>query len=218
MSGTTSPTAPSPPTTAPPLAARLGRRLFRVRGWVFLPFVVFALAWFRGEWEDERILWPLGLAVMAGGVALRFAAIRRIGGAARVKKDAAKVLHRDGPYAWMRNPLYLANLAVFAGFLVLAELPWMVPTAGLLVALHYHCIVAYEERLLGEIHGEAYLAYRARVPRWIPRPPGPAPRRGDAYPWPKLLRRERGFVANCLLLVLLAAAKEWASGAFAPPP
>jgi protein-S-isoprenylcysteine O-methyltransferase Ste14 len=203
------------PDAASPLA-RLGRRLFRVRGWAFVPFVAFALAWFRWEWEEERLLWPLGLAIMAAGIALRFAAIRRMGGSARVKKDAAKTLHRDGPYAWVRNPLYVANLLVFAGFVVLAELPWMIPTAGLLLFLHYHCIVAYEETFLAATFGPAYDAYRASVPRWFPRPPRPEPHpEGDAYPWRRLLRRERGFVMNCVALILLAAGKEWASARFA---
>jgi protein-S-isoprenylcysteine O-methyltransferase Ste14 len=196
--------------------ARVGRFLFGVRGWAFVPFVIFALVCFRGEWEDERVLWPLGLAVMGAGVALRFSAIRRMGGSARVKKDAAKVLHVAGPYAWVRNPLYVANLLVLFGFLVLAELPWMVPVSGLVLFLHYHCIVAYEEAFLSATFGAAYECYRGAVPRWIPRKPAAAVvSRGDAYPWPRLLRRERGFVMNCVVLVLLAAGKEWASGAFA---
>jgi protein-S-isoprenylcysteine O-methyltransferase Ste14 len=191
-------------------APTLGRVLFRVRGWLYLPFALFALLWTRGEWEDEYILWPLGLSIMAAGASLRFSAIRRMGGAARTHKDKAKRLVTTGPYAWTRNPLYVANLTAFAGFVVLCELPWFAAISVLALGAAYHAIALYEESILARTFGSRFGDYRARVPMWIPRRPSPAPAEDPStfYPVAKILVRERGALLNLGTLVALAALKE----------
>ncbi|HEU4395139.1 MAG TPA: isoprenylcysteine carboxylmethyltransferase family protein [Planctomycetota bacterium] len=191
-------------------AVAVGRSLFKVRGWLYLPFAVFALLWIRWEWEDDLVLWPLGLSLMASGGWLRFAAIRRMGGAARTHKDRAKRLVTTGPYAWTRNPIYVANLTSFAGFVILCELPWFAALSVLALGAAYHAIALYEEGVLSDAFGAEYDAYRARVPMWLPRQPR-SPVVEDAstlYPPGKLVRRERGALLNLGVLVVLAILKE----------
>lgn len=206
------PSAPMPP-AAP--AAPLGRALFRVRGWLYLPFAAFALLWTRGEWEDDLILWPLGLSIMASGAWLRFAAIRRMGGAARTKKDKAKRLVTTGPYAWTRNPLYLANLIAFAGFVILCELPWFAAGSLLVLGAAFHAIARYEEGILASSFGAEFDDYSARVPMWFPRRPRSVEAEDPStfYPIGKIARRERGALLNLGVLVALALVKEFAAHA-----
>ena len=68
----------------------------------------------------------------------------------------------------MRNPLYLGNIALWAGFALTARLVWLVPAIIVLLGLEYHAIVRWEERLLEARLDEDYRDYAARVPRWIP--------------------------------------------------
>lgn len=204
-------TAQAPGTAPPSPLVPLGRRLFRIRGWLYLPFALFATFWTRWEWERDAIIWPIGVALLAAGAALRFSAIRRMGGAARTHKDKAKRLVDSGPYAWVRNPLYVANITAFAGFVVLCELPWFAVVSVLLLGAAFHAVARYEETILRAGFGEAFDDYRARVPMWIPRPPREAPVEDPStfYPVEKILRRERGALANIALFLCLAVAKEF---------
>jgi protein-S-isoprenylcysteine O-methyltransferase Ste14 len=203
---------PVPPAAAAPGGiVGLGRRLFKVRGWVYLPFAAAAFLLPVGRVDRPEILWPAGLALMLGGVALRFASIRRIGGAARTKKHKAVRVIDTGPYGWVRNPLYIANTGAFLGFVLLCGQPWLALATWLLLWAYYHAIARYEETVLAEQFPGDFESYRARVPLWIPRPPrSPAPEDpADLYPVGKLLKRERGALLNVAAMVALAAVRQW---------
>jgi len=77
-------------------------------------------------------------------------------------------LATSGPYAYVRNPLYLGSLLVAVAFVLLNGNPWFgVPAAvGWLVV--YHRTIRSEEEVLSARFGEAFAAYRARVPVLIP--------------------------------------------------
>src|SRR5262249_59589312 len=49
-----------------------------------------------------------------------------------------------------------------------AHLTWLVPIFIVVLSLEYHAIVRWEEELLTARRGDEYLAYAARVPRWLP--------------------------------------------------
>ena len=206
------PTAPAPGASAPEGGlVGLGRSLFRVRGWVYLPFAAAAVALPREGWSPPEVLWPAGFAFMALGIALRFLSIRRIGGAARTKKHKAKRVIRTGPYGWVRNPLYIANAGAFLGFLLLCGEPLFALGSWLLLWAYYHAIARYEETVLRGLFGPEFEDYRREVPLWIPRPPrNPAPEDPrDLYPTGKLLRRERAALMNVGAMIALAAAKHF---------
>ncbi len=205
-------TEPPPTPAAPTTGVRgLGRRFFLVRGWIYLPLVAAALLLHVGETGRPEILWPAGAALVLAGVGLRFSAIRRIGGAARTKKHKAKRLIDSGPYAWTRNPLYVANTAAFVGFVLLCDLPWFAGATALFLFGWYHVIARYEETVLEQLFGAEFAEYRKRVPLWVPLPPRnpPAEDPADLYPVGKLLRRERGALMNVAVMVALAAGKQW---------
>ena len=79
-----------------------------------------------------------------------------------------------GPYAFVRHPLYLGGLLIGLG-LTLAGGHWIWPTTFLLFYVRmYSATIGYEEAQLERLFGDAFRAYRARVPRLLPRLlPGP---------------------------------------------
>ena len=85
--------------------------------------------------------------------------------------DPTEKVVATGPYRWVRNPMYLAVLAVILGqawlFMSLALVAYAVVVA---VVVHTF-VVLYEEPTLAEQFGESYIAYREQVGRWLPRPP-----------------------------------------------
>lgn len=110
-----------------------------------------------------------GIALTAAGEVIRIWAVHHIGTISRTRSDRVGPLIDDGPFAVVRNPLYLGNIVLWIGFVVAAKLVWLAPLMTLLLGLEYHAIVRWEEELLEERLGDAYRAYARRVPRWLPR-------------------------------------------------
>lgn len=129
--------------------------LNRVRVWLPPLFVVVALALERPAWH----LW--GIPLVALGEALRTWA------AGHLLKD--EQLTTAGPYAYVRNPLYLGSLLSGIGFMAILG-DWRLAVGFLAVALAvYLPTVRQEEGYLRRMHGGVYEEYRRRVPALLPR-------------------------------------------------
>ncbi|HEX3891640.1 MAG TPA: isoprenylcysteine carboxylmethyltransferase family protein [Terracidiphilus sp.] len=90
-----------------------------------------------------------------------------------VKKN--RELTQTGPYAYVRNPLYLGSILIAAGF-ALALLSWIMALAlTTMFLIIYIPVIASEERFLRATFND-FDDYCRRVPRLIPRlTPAPAP-------------------------------------------
>ena len=142
------------------VAPTLGAWLFRNRGWLPAPFLV-AIAL-------SPVVYPeWGAVVVLLGEALRLWAVGFIGLPSRTRGEGAHRVVDAGPYAMVRNPLYLGNLLIFLG-LGVAVWPWALVVTPLL-CLHYAFIVAWEESNILAKMGLPYEDYCKRVPRWFPR-------------------------------------------------
>jgi protein-S-isoprenylcysteine O-methyltransferase Ste14 len=74
-----------------------------------------------------------------------------------------------GLYRYVRNPMYLAVLAVIVGLALALWQPWLLVYAAV-VALSFAVFVrVYEEPTLTRKYGAEYEAYCMTVPRWVPR-------------------------------------------------
>ena len=75
----------------------------------------------------------------------------------------------SGLYRYVRNPMYVAVVSIILGqALLFASLPLL--EYGALVWLAFHIFVLlYEEPTLHRTFGAEYDAFRAHVPRWLPR-------------------------------------------------
>ena len=150
-------------------------RLVRAGGWLFrrrtslpLPLALALLLIPSGNASGAPALLLLGATIAGAGELLRLWAVRHIGVISRTRSDRLGPLVSTGPFAFVRNPLYLGNIALWVGFAVSAHLVWLVPIFIVVLSLEYHAIVRWEEELLASRRGDEYLTYAARVPRWIP--------------------------------------------------
>ena len=100
----------------------------------------------------------------------------------------------SGPFAHVRNPLYLGNMIMYVGIgiMSMALFPWLPLVALVWFALQYYLIVTREEEYLAERFGEAYAEYRAAVRRFLPRL---TPYRSSA-PSPKTLNLAEGLASE----------------------
>jgi protein-S-isoprenylcysteine O-methyltransferase Ste14 len=107
----------------------------------------------------------LGAAALLDSFA-RFA-VRGVGTPAPVLPPRHLVV--TGLYRHVRNPMYVAVVSVILGqALLLGDV--QVLGYGLLVWLGCHLfVIGYEEPTLRRSFGAEYEAFRANVPRWIPR-------------------------------------------------
>jgi protein-S-isoprenylcysteine O-methyltransferase Ste14 len=152
----------------PDTTTRIGRWLFRYRTAVPLPIAIAVLTLRIGETAPDSRLLVAGMALTAAGELVRLWAVRHIGTISRTRSERLGPLVTSGPFALVRNPLYVGNIALWTGFAMAARLVWLAPAVIVLLGAEYHAIVRWEERLLESRLGETYRAYAARVPRWFP--------------------------------------------------
>jgi protein-S-isoprenylcysteine O-methyltransferase Ste14 len=73
----------------------------------------------------------------------------------------------DGPFAYSRNPLYLATTGLYVGVTLLVNALWpLVLLVPVLLVLRWG-VIAREEQYLAQKFGANYEEYRSRVRRWF---------------------------------------------------
>src|SRR5437660_520694 len=115
--------------------------------------------------------WLIGLLPLLLGVGLYFwcaGAFTFIGKGTPAPIDAPIFLVREGPYQWVRNPMYLAVLSTISGEAILFHSLLLISYA-LVAGLVMHLFVVFvEEPSLLRQFGESYETYLRTVPRWLP--------------------------------------------------
>ena len=133
------------------------------------------------------------LVIAAGALLVFLAAALRTWAAAYLRTEVvhdtaqhSEALVADGPFRYVRNPLYFANLPMAAGIGVLASRAGWLFLMGVSWLFVYRLIFR-EEEALRQSQGESFLAYCRAVPRFWPSltprlPSGNrAPRWGQAF-------------------------------------
>lgn len=99
-----------------------------------------------------------------------------------------KELAANGPYAIVRNPMYLGRYFLILGALMLPGIPWLLPVYTVLYYFYMRNRVKREEETLRGIFGEEYAEYCTQVSRFLP---SLRPFRGNpvlTFRWELLLR------------------------------
>ncbi|MGD1036322.1 MAG: isoprenylcysteine carboxylmethyltransferase family protein [Roseiarcus sp.] len=123
----------------------------------------------------------LGWALIAAGLGLDLWAMATMA-RARVNilpHRAAGGLVASGPFAFTRNPIYLANTIALAGVGGAANSLWFVVAALVMAKLVEVLAIHREERHLALRFGREWADYAARVPRWLGLPSAARRRRGE---------------------------------------
>jgi protein-S-isoprenylcysteine O-methyltransferase Ste14 len=116
-----------------------------------------------------------GLPLAFAGEAIRAWAVGYSGVTTRSNRVEAPALVTAGPYAYVRNPLYLGNFVTAAGFAIaftgdnapLTRTAIVAASLGIMLGV-YTVIVPHEETYLRATFGDEFDAYVARVPRVFP--------------------------------------------------
>lgn len=111
----------------------------------------------------------LGGAVILCSFAMVFPAFRafkRAGTEVNPKKPTTAIVS-EGSFRFSRNPLYLSLAVLVAGIAVAADAIWVVAMLVPTMVVIRYGVIAREERYLEKKFGEEYLAYKARVRRWL---------------------------------------------------
>jgi protein-S-isoprenylcysteine O-methyltransferase Ste14 len=154
------------------LVASLGSIVFFLAAPVMVAGVI---PWWLTDWETHAVIAPIrivGLILILTGIsALAYSFVRFVveglGTPAPVAPTENLVV--GGLYRYVRNPMYLAVLAIiggqalYFGRLVLVIYALVAGTAMAAFA-RWH-----EEPALARRFGEAYATYRRNVPGWLPR-------------------------------------------------
>lgn len=161
--------------------------LWRVRNRLHIPAALLALTLAR----------PTPETIAAGSVVLLVGLILRTWAMGCISKR--EVLCTHGPYAMVRHPLYLGNIIVVVGFLILAKSWLLALVLAPYTMFHYWAVISSEEKWLAVRFGEEWMQYKSRVPLILPRPA----RAKGAFSWQ--LAVQNGFWPSCLGVLAAAA-------------
>ena len=152
-----------------------------------------------------------GLPLAFVGEAIRMWAVGYSGVTTRGDKVTAPALVTAGPYAHVRNPLYLGNAITAAGFAIAftgknwapMRLALVTSSLGVLVGV-YAIIIPHEEAYLRATFGEAFDDYARRVPAVAPLIEPSEPQQGSYDPDVIPKAESRTFLTFGAMLAALA--------------
>ena len=175
------------------------RWIFTYRSYTPLPFLA-AMIWFAAPTVLSLVV---GFAVVFLGESIRFWGVSFVGAETRTTGNVGGTyLVTNGPFAYVRNPLYLGNMLLYAGIgiMSMALFPWLLIAALAWFYVQYHLIVTREEEYLAERFGSDFAEYVRAVRRFLPRLRPFASRR----PAPKSLDPAEGLASERRTLQAIA--------------
>lgn len=203
---------------------------FRLRMWIMVTVIVLGywapwierlgigermstLAWLPMELSrlgvasfatDSAVVIVLGALVAAVGMILRIWGSAYLGyDTVHHEKMQAGGMMADGPYRYVRNPLYLGSWCMMAAMALL-----MPPTGALfamvLLTVFLLRLILGEEAFLSGKLGEPYREYLRTTPRLIPRLRGALPAAGDKPQWMTAALGELNAVGIFITLAVLS--------------
>ena len=120
------------------------------------------------DWNAFELPWGLRWGIGTPLVVIGHIVVWReaFGLGIEVTSGAAGRLKTDGLYRWSRNPQYVANMLIAAGWAVLSASPYTI-VLGAGVAGLFALAAFAEEPWLREHYGQEYEAYQSRVARFL---------------------------------------------------
>ncbi len=176
---------------------------FSNRSYTPIPLALIIIYYSQPSW----LMFMFGFLVLLAGEWIRLNAVRYAGGATRTMKVGAPSLCTSGPYARVRNPLYVGNMVMYTGIVLIAGAPnitWMLLLTWVFFGIQYSLIVDLEEETLVKLFGDAYENYRQFVPSLIPRIL-PWKNNDDRQPasWEKTFKTEKRTLQNISLIIII---------------
>jgi protein-S-isoprenylcysteine O-methyltransferase Ste14 len=120
--------------------------------------------------QGDGWFWP-GLLVLAVGLAVLLWCVRDFyvtGRGTLAPWDPPKTLVRVGLYRLVRNPMYVGVILLVSGWSLYSGSRQLAIYVLVLVVVFHLRVLLFEEPWLARTFPDAWQAYRASVPRWIP--------------------------------------------------
>jgi protein-S-isoprenylcysteine O-methyltransferase Ste14 len=119
-------------------------------------------------------IWSLiaGFCIAVAGELIRLWGVSWAGSETRTTGEVGGTyLIVSGPFAHVRNPLYLGNILIYTGLGIMsfALFPYLQIAGLLFFYFQYRMIIKEEEKYLQGAFGDAFVEYKKNVPRFIPR-------------------------------------------------
>ena len=141
---------------------------FQYRSFTPIP-IALMIIYFAGANSTHRVA---GILLLLLGEGIRIWAVSHAGGATRTREVGAPSLCTSGPYAQTRNPLYVGNMLMYVGIVLIAGMPnelFAATATAVFFVVQYSLIVSLEEETLDKLFGKEYSNYKQNVPPIFPR-------------------------------------------------
>jgi protein-S-isoprenylcysteine O-methyltransferase Ste14 len=173
-----------------------------IRGWFKFKKIRLLLAWgsipvliLCSNMNDRTFRW--GIVLLIVGELIRFWALGFV-------ERKGQQLAQSGPYAFVRNPLYVGNFFLGLGIAVIVW-NWVILVLFLAGFLGiYTGTIRSEEKHLRGVFGKPYEDYCKNVPSFLPRlTPYPAPIK-ESFLWSRIIKHHEYItVAGIFLMIML---------------
>jgi protein-S-isoprenylcysteine O-methyltransferase Ste14 len=140
------------------------------------PPLVFLAAIVAGAFlPGLRLWWSLGVRIAVGailiaaGLAVGLGAIklfRKTGQDPKPWQPTPELIF-DGPYKYTRNPMYVSMVLITLAVAAFSLRGWIAVLAPVALLIVHYTAVLREESYLADKFGEPYLAYKAKVRRYL---------------------------------------------------
>ena len=185
----------------------IATKIFKYRSYTPIPFLVLMLV-FENASPVSLII---GFLVALMGELLRLWGVSWAGSETRTTGEVGGTfLVISGPFAHVRNPLYVGNILMYLGLgiMSMALFPYLQVLAIIFFIFQYHFIVKEEEEFLKTKFKDEYLRYLQNVPRFGWRF---LPYKDNSIPQPEFIltkglksetRTLQAFIITALLIII----------------
>jgi protein-S-isoprenylcysteine O-methyltransferase Ste14 len=114
----------------------------------------------------------IGFVVALVGESIRFWGVSWAGSETRTTSGVgSSYLVISGPFAHVRNPLYIGNILMYVGLGIMSFslFPYLQIVALFFFLFQYYLIVGEEEEFLAKKYGPDYEEFKKNVPAFLPR-------------------------------------------------
>ena len=142
--------------------------LFKYRSYTPIPFLILMFVFHNANYWSIAV----GLVIAIAGETIRLWGVSWTGSETRTTGAAGGTfLIISGPFAYVRNPLYIGNILLYLGFGIMsfALFPYLQIVAIGFFFWQYHLIIKYEEKYLEDKFADDYTEYIRNVRSIIPR-------------------------------------------------
>ena len=128
---------------------------------------------------------PYPVGMLVGIILIILGESIRIWAAGHLEKN--ETLTVTGPYAYVKNPLYIGTILITTGFCIFGDNIYLLAVATFAFCFHY---IPYKKRVEGDrlkrIFGSQFEDYDQKVPEYIPR-------------WTPYSKEKRSWKLNCFI-------------------